>query len=911
MKKQVLRTFALISALVLIGSFSFSQIRETGTIQGYIYDDAGAPLPGATVTIESPNILGGARTVVTGSSGFFRFHSLLTEEYSIKAGMPGFNTLVKKGIKVSPLRTFTVDFRLTIAPVTEEVIVVGERPTVDIKTSAPGGAVMTEEYLMSVPIKSSRDFIELVPGAFDGLSAYGTGSEENVWSIDGIMADTVYYGGWHYRPQYNIIKEASVQGLGLPAEYGEFTGAVLNIVTRSGSNTFSGMFEVMYHGENWNSQNSKGIPLEQWRSESMYTRKYQTGDFIDYGLMVGGKILRDKLWFMISGNYQRKYTYPRGVEEFQTSRYPKLFIKVNSQLNRSNKVHGVMNWTEEWHKNYMLSLSFPADVAPESHYPRWSGSVGWTSILSPKTLLDVKFGYFYQLSHTYPQPGKENVPGGYDTGYGKTVDNTTWYQEEHQRRYQLIAHLNHYIPDLWGDSHDIKLGGEVIWANANMAWGPPGGIEYTYFYGEPVSAYESATISRDYYLRTIVGFIQDSWTNGKRLTINWGLRWNNYWYKNPAEGLGVMLTANALAPRVGFAFDLLGDRKNVLKFHYGHFFKALRLYGLNTIENRYEEETAYEWDPVLNDWVVSWATTPAPYRYYEMDDNITYPYIGEFVVGFERELFRNASLEINVYHRDAKAFMGIVALNAHWDKVDALSPGPDGIFDTADDHTIPYYERDWSVEPVYNLITNPEKEQGEAMLDDLYRTQKGIEIIFNKRYSNRWQLSASYAYGTSRGNSRGGWGAGLWANNANDPNTFVFASGLMPYWGEPHHFKISGSVLLPLDIQVGFRGYLVSGTPSQSSANIKNPVTGEIHWGVAVMEVGEGYKSQARKFFDVRLEKRLNLGRRKQLNIRADISNVFNFHTITRYYTTYGPLYGKVTRVQNPRVYSIAFRFIW
>ena len=100
MKREGTKIFALFCALLFVWSLSLSQVRETGTIQGNVTDEEGAPLPGVTITVSSPGLIGGDRAIVTDAKGFYRALSLAVAVYSLKAEMPGFNTIVKENQSV-------------------------------------------------------------------------------------------------------------------------------------------------------------------------------------------------------------------------------------------------------------------------------------------------------------------------------------------------------------------------------------------------------------------------------------------------------------------------------------------------------------------------------------------------------------------------------------------------------------------------------------------------------------------------------------------------------------------------------------------------------------------------------------------------------------------------------------------
>lgn len=889
----------------LFGAFGFSQIRSSGTIHGHVTDEQGESLRGVQVLISGSNLIGGEFKYITDKNGFYRFLSLPPGRYVVSAEFEGFQKKIREGILLNANVSLTVDFVLTQSSLKEEIMVVASTPTIDISSSSPGGVVMTDDFLINVPMKMElSSVLALAPGIDSNtLSAYGSGSESTSWMIDGVDVRGTEASTLSFAPSFHIIREASVRGLGLPAEYGEFTGAVVNVVTKSGSNKFFGLAELRFHGKNWNSQNSGKYSADEWYSPSMATEKYETGDSYDATVQLGGRIIRDKLWFFVNGEFGKAKSYVRGIEgDYASDREPKFFVKMDYQINKSNRINASFNWQKADIDNYLLSLIVPGDIAPQYQSPRWSVIGNWTSTLSANTLLEFKGGLYREEFNTKPQAGLEDAIAKMDVYNSVLYDNYYSFEARKNWRFQNTLNVNHYVPDFFG-SHEIKAGVEMQYAKHGVYSGPvEGRIEY-YYLGYPMFMVEQMPGYQDSYTRVLVGYAQDSWTVSKRLTINYGLRFNNYWFKNPAEGVGVLYNQNALAPRVGIAFDILGDRKNVLKLHYGHYFESIQsLYeNLSSFETRFNPLSYYTW--AGTDWLKLYEISPSTQTVVK-DPSLKQPYIQEFILGYERELFKNASLEVNAYYRKGRNFAGLLLTNATYELTTALCPGVDGLYGTADDFTIPYYNRTNPLTPNEYTVTNLEKSKSSTMIDNPFRTQKGFEIIFNKRMSNRWQMMLSYGYGTSRGNA-----SSLTPYLGNDPQNFVFANGKMYYYGEPHHFKCQGTVLLPFDIMCGLSASYMSGLPTSIMTYCMTPDLTTPVKQLNVNAVGDAFTYEARKDVSIRMEKQFGLGEAVRMSVIADISNIFNDSTVTSRQEQYGSYYYKIRQLTTPRTINLALRF--
>ncbi|HEX2694445.1 MAG TPA: carboxypeptidase-like regulatory domain-containing protein, partial [Acidobacteriota bacterium] len=239
---------ALAALFVVLAPALFSQSRETGAIIGKVMDEEANPLPGVTLTLTSDKLMG-ARTGVSDGQGVFRFPALPPGLYALKAELPGFGTVINEEIRLTTTATLSIDVSLRPASVQEQVTVIAKSPTVDVKSTETASVTLGNEILRNIPNSQfTADIVNLAPGVTQDV-AYGAGSGRGVsWQMDGVgVGDPAGGTAWVFL-DYNIIEEAKVMGLGLPAEYGNFTGVIFNIVTKSGGNEFSGHFEVDFQG---------------------------------------------------------------------------------------------------------------------------------------------------------------------------------------------------------------------------------------------------------------------------------------------------------------------------------------------------------------------------------------------------------------------------------------------------------------------------------------------------------------------------------------------------------------------------------------------------------------------------------------------------------------------------------------
>jgi len=899
----------IIISIFLFSIPSYSQIRESGIIQGNVVDEKKNPLPGVSVTLEGEKLIGGPRSVATDVKGFYKFPLLLPGEYRVKAEIQGFDTVIKEGIRLHADLTLSVDIQLPFAKIKSEIIVQAVSPTVDVKHASPGGVVITNELLASLPLDRSRfwDVINLAPGISNNI-AYASNADQGIYAnsyqVDGVEISNPQQGSiWNFNPDFGIVEEINVKGLGLPAEYGEYTGTVLTATTKSGGNKFSTLSELHYNGSDWNSQNRQKIPEEDYVSASYADQRRFLNSLFSFGSQVGYKIIHDKVWFFVSGEHQNLKRTQAQTDEADISY--KGFIKVTYELNRSNRLNGSVILSHDYTKNPSLFGSGGYDYSPEVGRevtrPSAYFNLNWTSIFSPTTFLEVKLGYNYSRNSSEPLQGRD-LPGYRDLVLKTYTKNYQTYTENYYRSIQAKAHLTKYIADFLG-SHDIKIGSEFVLNKVFATSGYSGGERYDYWNGQPYRKYVKPQTTNDYHFRTIVGFIQDTWSLTKRLTFNLGLRYDNYWYKIPPPGRGVIYQGGNLAPRLGLAFDIFGDRKTVFKLHYGLFHEALLGDYFVGMETRYNDEEVWGWDGskyVLLSINPPWELGAT----YEIDPHIKQPYVNEITAGLQRELFRDASLSVSFFYRTLAHPIGAIDIGSEWVPITITNPGPDLIIGTSDDRgTFEAYDIA-ELGKEYFYITNPKKGDGPIMLEDPWRKVYGIEIVFTKRFSHRWQLSAMYNYGLAKGNATSSIFAPISPNNLIHP----YGEGYLGLnYAQPNMFKFQANVMLPFDINLGLMGRWESGYPVFATFQYKLPVYG--NWNFNGGEMGE-FRTDQTLIFSLRFEKVFRIGN-GQLRYILDINNLFNsIHPIQRYYY-FSSNFQKVYQTAFPRSFRVGVSFAY
>src|SRR5437762_1430373 len=285
--------FALV--LFLLPVAASAQRATTGTVTGKVVDASSAVLPGATISLHSPEVLG-QFTAVTDSTGTFRVGNLPPATYDVRAELSGFQAVVQKAT-VRLNAVVDLQFTLGVGSVAETVTVTGESPIVDPERAGLSVNI-NNQALTSVPVTTNRRFQDawlVVPGvAINPATQELTGSERRT-SLDGADVTDPYGGDiFAVNLNYDAIQDVEIKALGAEASDGpSMVGQSMNIVTKSGGNTFHGSAALFIIPQNFNGSNVQGIPANK-------RKDYQPD------LTLGGPIQRDRIWFFSA--YRRVQT---------------------------------------------------------------------------------------------------------------------------------------------------------------------------------------------------------------------------------------------------------------------------------------------------------------------------------------------------------------------------------------------------------------------------------------------------------------------------------------------------------------------------------------------------------------------------------------------------------------------------
>ncbi len=893
---------ALAAVLLALVPGAFSQSRETGAIAGTVHDQQGEVLPGVTVTVSGPNLMG-TRTFVTDRDGGYRFPALPPGVYSVKAELPGFKTAIREDIRLTTTTRLTVDLDLVQSVVEEEVTVQAHSPTVDIKSTETASVTLSNDILRNIPYSQfTADIVNMAPGV-NGDVAFGASDSTGIaYTMDGVnVADPDAGSAWVFL-DHNIIEEAKVMGVGLPAEYGNFTGVIFNLVTKSGGNEISGHVEFDLQGKAKVAETS----LNQFY-DGKFWQATNTGDYINdfpdltaprAGLMdinahLGGPIKKDKLWFYVGLQYYRTRDYPTGFPQAIDYKQPRSFFKLTSQLTPDTNLTLSLEVDTYNGVNRDGSVTVTPDATVKQKSPEAVGNFSLTHIISSASFFDVKGAFFWGYYYLDPMTGKD-LHTHLELSDNRWLYNSGYFYYADRNRLQVNASYTHYAEDFIQGNHDFKFGVEVERSGTRSRYGYTGtgndalfgntGLPFTQFqdyYGEPYLAYQYEGYDKNSPYTRLEGFAQDAWQITPRLNLNLGFRLSQNWGFVKGVSGAVYKTFRA-APRLGFTYDILGDKTTVFKAHYGQYTEAMFASYHDRLNpaSAFKDAVGYYWDTDFSEWVEF--TRTVHQELYKMADGIKHPYMSQFVVGVEREMFKDTSFSINYINRRWNDLIGIVDRQAQYDPVTVTVPD-------LNDKQFTIFERTEDTVDTHEYIISNIKKGDPFIALDPFRKYWGLEFVFNKRFSNRWQLLASYVYSKATGTIDNGTADDIGygsrdSMNTDDPNFWINDEGRLS--SDPtHQIKLQGTYILPLGIS--FNAYYHGVTGNAWATRFRTSRLNQGRVTFLAEQRGSNHYKMA-NLLDLRLEKIFTLQNRYKLGVIFDIFNVFNDNTITSWGTRIG-----------------------
>jgi hypothetical protein len=571
-------------------------------------DPEGLALPGATVTVTEQRS-GFTRTVVTADTGAYSVPNLEPGVYTVTIEMQGFAGTKQTDINLTAGTNMNLDLKMQLAGVQEEVLVTGQSPLVEKTSNQIGGSLSSRE-IEEVP-SNFRNFTaltQLIPGmtpnpaasSFEGgqVVANGTPSQQNVYLIDGMYNNDDRLGGsqgTQVRVVLDNIEEYQVLSNQYSAEYGGGAGAIINMVTRGGTNNFNGRVYTYFRDDKFNERNAflpDSAPKPDERT-------------MQAGFAIGGPIIRNRAHFYftvekdnedIAG--QKRFPAAAaplardmvGTFEVRAMNYfgrgdlqlnDKNFFNVRWVLetaptrgegfNTNNETIDAQGWESDW--DHLVAGTYTTVLTDRASNVVRVGRIGEELGTGAQAFFDDDVNQIGFAGRDPFSIGQRNVHPSYVTGRGGEGTNTVI------RTYVVDEAFSYFIPSLLGGEHTLKLGGGISFNQmpprttmssgtftfrSDTPYNPNDPSTFPFQFDVtvgPESEFGYAVTSKD---RRHYFFVEDKFRVSNNVTLNLGLRYDKQ-RQTPAS-------SDDFAPRAGLAWDISGTGKTVLRAGAGKFY---------------------------------------------------------------------------------------------------------------------------------------------------------------------------------------------------------------------------------------------------------------------------------------------------------------------------------------------------
>jgi hypothetical protein len=588
-------------ALLAYSPLTHAQGVQTGTITGIVQSVDGLSLPGVTVTTTSPALLG-QRTAITDVNGVFILKGLPPGIYTVSFDIASFQTVKRQNVELTVGATAEVNTTMSLAARSETVTVTAAAPSP--LATVTSSQVFTKREIDMLPVgRRPQDIAELAPGLTDNtpntsqVTISGATAFDNVFLMNGVDINDNLFGTPHNLFVEDAIQETNVLTGAISAEYGRFSGGVINMITKSGGNVFSGSFRENFSNPKWIDttprQKTAGI------SNPDILGKSSEGTF-------GGPVVRNRLWFFSDGRLEN-------TDSNQT------FILSNlGALRHDTNKRGELKFTGTPASGQLISGDYTNNSTVQNNrYSLNSNSLDPSTLVTesqPNALFVTNYSgvlagkYFATVQ--YSQKTFSFVgAGGTDTAITASPIRTrgvtpgiaanllyaapffSALDPEERNNRQITGSLGYTLSRKRTGTHDIKGGFEYYRSqrtggNSQSATGYVFQDDYLQAGGKPV--YDSqgvpipvftpgvsrvqnwlSTIGAVVNINTASLYVQDHWIMTPRVSFDLGARFEAV--RSNATGDIVTVDTTTLVPRLGVSFDVEGNGRTVVQASYAHY----------------------------------------------------------------------------------------------------------------------------------------------------------------------------------------------------------------------------------------------------------------------------------------------------------------------------------------------------
>ena len=920
MFERLLVGFLVAAALVLqAGTLSAQEV--TGALIGTVRDAQGGVVRGAVVRVTSAALIGGPQTVNTNEIGRLRFPALPPGSYSLDVDAPGFGVYHEENIRIGVGATIERTVVLKLASIAESLVVQGAGSRIEARGSGFETRFGPED-IRAIPVRrfSMFDFIRAAPGvsptspgsmSTNSVSAFGSGTNENTFLIDGTNFTCPCSGEARSEPGVDFIQEVHVQSVGASAEFGNMQGAVINVVTRQGGDRF--LYDASYYGQ------TAGLTSEPvqlvYPGPGQRKSGYERVKYHDVTTNLGGPVVRDRLWFFAGYQHLRDYDSQPGTDpQFpRTYEQDKVFVKLTWRLAPG------LQLLQSFHDEFWVNPELPTLVKPYEATQRRHASVPaatfghLTHTLSSNTVSDARVGRFVFDRKDDPSSGSTAIPSRFDRVTGVFSGNPQTFGGLLLIRDTVKATMSHFRPGLLGTDHQLKVGAQFERGEHQLTQIIPTGTRFVDDLGRPFQSVSAAPSTTGGVFHTSSGFLSDSINIGNLLTINAGVRFDHSRaisqdlpaldvYGNETstivEGLGTLYTWNVWSPRAGVTMKLTEDGRTMLRGSYGRFSQGVLTGELSPFHPAATPTTTMAFDAATGGYTTL-VSVVDPRRNLRLDPAMLSPRTDEYSIGVDRELGRGLSAALAYVRKDGSQFVGWTDVGGQYRQETRSLP---------DGQSVPVLVLTNSTADRRFLLTNPA---------DYSLTYDGLVTAVEKRRSHGWQAFGSYTYSRATGlqPSSGATAAASQVSTISgtpfltfgqDPNTLTNARGLMPN-DRPHMLRFMGTVDIPhTGLTLAGNAQHFSGKPWAASTQIVLPQGDQR----ILLETRGTRRLPSQSLLDVRIAKTFAISSAARIELILDALNLLNDTAAEAIASDnlFAQTFGRATQFMDPRRVMLGVR---
>ena len=586
---RFLRTWLVITATLLAAATATAQT-TSGTISGHVSDSQGLALPGVTINATSAN-LQGIRTVTSTANGDYIFSSLPSGNYTVTFTLSGFQDQ-QKSVTVAPTQIVPLDATLGVASLAESVTVVGKTAEV-LTNTAQVATNFKQDMIANLP--TNRDInatLLLAPavhptGPSGGYSIAGSMSFETLYMVNGVSVTENLRGQPYNLYIEDAVQETNVATAGISAEYGRFGGGVVNVITKSGGNLFSGSFRDTLNNDNWRTLTPFEVTSIAADPAHKDTRIATTVPAYEYTF--GGPLVKDHLWFFTAGRLQ---TQTSGRQLVITN-IPYTFTDKSSRyegkgtysINSNHTIQGAYTRINEDLQNatFNTSASMDTNSLYNGSEPQTLGTVSYSGVLTPTLFVEARVStrHFSFVNEGAQSTDLINGTLLLDRQRGSTRYWSATFcgvcDPEKRDNTDVFAKGTYFLSTKGAGSHSMVFGYDLFndkrFANNHQSGSDYRIIGTTSIIGAdssitPVFLPDGTTViqwnpipqgSEGTNFKTHSLFYNDNWRVNSRLTANLGVRYDR---NRGDDSVGRLVASDsAFSPRVGLIWDPTGDQK--------------------------------------------------------------------------------------------------------------------------------------------------------------------------------------------------------------------------------------------------------------------------------------------------------------------------------------------------------------